>query len=220
MIRFPLPPHTHETRDELERALTSIDPVATGSPALLWNALVKLAYCDKRIVHAVVRAAKKLPAEVIKQDRGRGRPSGRPPGFNEKMALFLASYRYKHGEDATAADAARALADIEARADAERALPTKTSAAQLSASIRRKTDQIKSDFTRAQANDPAIRAFFRCVVDHVVRGTNPQEALRIAEKAAHDATVITKPAEQTSFRSRKRGRCSKNNSKPHGAKNV
>jgi hypothetical protein len=136
------------------------------------------------------------------------------------MALFLASYRYKHGENATAADAARALAEMEARADAERALPTKTSANQLRTSIGRKTDQIKSDFTRAQANDPAIRAFSRCVVEEIVAGTNPQEALRIAEKAAHDAAVITKPAEQTSFPSRKRGRFSKHRSKPHGAKNV
>jgi hypothetical protein len=136
------------------------------------------------------------------------------------MAGFLASYRHKHGENATAADAARALADTEARLEAERALPTKTSDAQLSASIRRKTEQIKSDFTRAKANDPVRRAFFQCVVKEIVAGTNSQEVLRLAEKAAIDAAVITKPAKQTSFLSRKRKRFSKHRSKPHGAKNV
>jgi hypothetical protein len=220
MIRFPLPPHVHETRDKLERALTSIDPVATGSPSLLWNALVKLAYCDERVLRAVVRAAKELPAEIIKEDRGRGRPRAKTPEYNQMMARFLAAYRYKHGDKATAADAARFLADIEARAEAERALPTKTSAAQLSAATRRKTDQIKTDFARAQANDPATRAFFRCFIDQIVIGTDRQEALRLAGEAAHDAAVITKLNEKTSFSPLRGGRGSRKPANLNGAKNV
>ena len=218
MIRFTLPPQFQKTQDELERALTSIDPVATGSPPLLWNALVKLAYCDERVVRAIERAAKET-LDAIDEKR-QGRPSAKHPQYNQMMAGFLASYRHKHGEKATAADAARCLADMEARIEAERALPKKTTEAELNASIGRKTDQIKTDFSRAQANDPAIRAFFRCIVKEIVAGTNSQEALRLAGEAAHAAVVITKPAKQTSFLSRKHKRFLKHGSKTRGAKHV